>query len=488
MAISRLQNCLIYFYTWKYCIGQSFRFFSFSCNILWMKIPFISASSQKRLVGGALVLASLQFSASFVGLIRDRYLAKTFPGLDTVDVYIASFRPSDLLFQVCIMAGFSVALVPLLAKYHGKGEKDEMAKLLGGVVGIAALVFGIIALILAIFFPSIAPYLVQFEGESLELYIMFGRIALITNFLFVFGNAYGQYLITIQRYWVYGLTPILYTLGTIFGTVFLSSPEMFGQMGPMIGTLGGAILYVIIRMVGVWSSGCHPIPRLWHPDLPEIGMLMLPRMLALGALQLQLLLFDTVASGLPTGSLTINAYARNFQAVAVGVAGIALAQSAFSLLSQSAANQEMKRFWIYLRKGIIVLLIVTIPGAIALAALAPVAAFLVHLTPRLPTFQVCLALYAISIPFESVNHLLLRAFYALKNTIKPAIFSVINGGIAITLSWTLAPTLGVYALAIGFTAGQIVQLIGLSILLPHQAQMSLHREFWLKRLYKKIIR
>ena len=55
---------------------------------------------------------------------------------------------------------------------------------------------------------------------------------------------------------------------------------------------------------------------------------MLPRMFALGALQLQLLLFDTIASGLDAGSITINAYSRNFQSVLVGVAGIALAQSA----------------------------------------------------------------------------------------------------------------------------------------------------------------
>src|SRR5690606_36178995 len=122
-----------------------------------------------------------------------------------------------------------------------------MNGLLNGVTGIAACVFGVIAVLLAFFFPRIAPYLVQFEGESLELYITFGRLALLTNFLFVFGNAFGQYLITIQRYWVYGLTPVLYTAGTIVGTVWLSGPEQFGQLGPMVGTLGGAVVYVLVR-------------------------------------------------------------------------------------------------------------------------------------------------------------------------------------------------------------------------------------------------
>lgn len=434
-----------------------------------MNIRFTSVFSQNRILGGAAVLACTQFGASFVGLFRDRILAKTFPELQIVDVYIAAFRPSDLLFQMCIMAGFSVAVVPLLARYKAKGEQEHMNTFLSGVVSVAALVFGCVALLVAVAFPWIAPLLTQFQGDALVLYIQFGRLALLTNFLFVFGNAFGQYLITVQRYWMYGLTPILYTLGTIFGTLYLT--PIFGAYGPIYGTLAGSIVYVLLRFAAVYKSGFRPRRILWHPDLTEMGWLMIPRMMALGALQLELLLFDTVASGLGAGSVTINAYARNFQSVVVGIAGIALAQSAFSLLSQTASQKEFNRFWIYLRKSIVILLILTIPGGIVLAALAPVAAWLVHISHVLPTFSVCLALYAISIPFESINHLLLRSFYALKHTLTPAIFSVANGLIAIAVAWSLSEKFGVYSLALGFTCGQIVQLIGLAILLPRRVRM-----------------
>ncbi len=458
-----------------------------SATLLQMRVPFLSSFSQKRLVGGALVLASMQFAASLAGLVRDRMLARTFPGLDTVDVYIASFRPSDLLFQTTIMAGFSVALVPLLATYYGKDKQQDMNGLLSGVTGIAAIVFGVLALLLAIFFPSIAPYLVRFEGESLQLYITFGRLALLTNFLFVFGNAFGQYLITIQKYWVYGLTPVLYTVGTIVGTVWLSSPNLFGQLGPMVGTLGGAVVYVLIRLGGVLWAGYRPALKFWHSDLPELLRLMLPRMMALGALQLQLLLFDTVASGLPDGALTINAYTRNFQAVAVGLAGIALAQSAFSPLSQAIARREVQRFWIYIRKGVSIILLVTIPGAIVLTFLAPVAAGLVGLSHRLPLFQTALLFYAISIPFESVNHLLLRSYYAMKNSVIPAIFAVSGGFLAIGLSWVLAREYGVMALPLGFTVGQFVQILGLGLLLPVSVKQALEPTPWFKNMINKFV-
>lgn len=446
--------------------------------------------SQDRIVGGAAVLACMQLGASIMGLIRDRTLAATFPGLDTVDVYIASFRPSDLCFQMMIMAGFSVALVPMLAKYHANDQRKKMHELMHSVVSLAAVVFGILALALALALPTLAPYLVGFTGPSLELYINFARIALLTNFLFVFGNAYGQYLITVQKYWIYGLTPMLYTLGTILGTVYLT--PYYGHYGPMFGTLGGSVIYVGIRFFSycrhmelrvtsyesqerinsqLVTSNSSVLGKKWiHPDIIELLYLMWPRMAALGALQAQLLLFDKVASSLDAGSVTINAYARNFQAVAVGVAGIALAQSAFSLLSQAAAKKEKKRYFIYLRKGIVFMLLATIPGAIALVYLAPVAASLVSLSHVLPVFSLCLLFYAISIPFESINHLLLRAFYATKHTITPAIFSVINGASAITAAWYLAPQFGIYSLAIAFTIGQGIQLVGLSLMLPRRVE------------------
>lgn len=428
-----------------------------------MRAKLAATLGQHRLLGGALVLAVTQFGASLAGLIRDNTLNRTYPGLSTVDVYISSFRLSDLLFQITIMAGLSTVLVPLLARYKSHDEHDETSCLLSSVMAMGGLVFGSIALILAAAFPSIAPHLVGFEGEDLQLYIHFGRLALLTNFLFVFGNALGQYLITVQKYWVYGITPILYTAGTIGGTIFLS--PTYGEYAPMIGTVIGALIYIFVRLLGALHAGFRVHSMLWHPDLRRMGWLMLPRMLALGALQLQLLVFDSLASGLDAGSITINANARNFQSVLVGVVGIALAQSAFPLLSNAAAKKEFDRFKIYMKKGIQLILALTIPGAIVLVLASPIAARLVHLQDVFTVFRMAILLYAISIPFESLNHLLLRSFYALHRTTSPAIFSVINGVAAILVSWLLVPVYGVYAIAIGFTAGQIIQLIGLSVLL-----------------------
>ncbi len=426
-----------------------------------MRLPRIF--SQEHIIGGTVILALTQFGASFMGLIRDSVFNRVLTP-DITDVYFAAFRPSDFLFQTCIMAAMGTVLVPVLAGYKAHGKKEEISKVLSGSMLLGGVVFGLIALALGLALPYVAPLLVSFEGDKLALYINFGRIVLLSNFLLVFGNTLGQYLITSQRYWIYGITPILYTLGTVLGALFLT--PYVGDFGPIVGTVAGSALYVLLRLITALRLGFKLVSRLWHPDFPGMGTLMLPRVLSLGAMQLQLLFFDKIASGLAEGSVSINVYARNFQSVLVGVTGIALAQSAYSLLGQSAAWKNEKLFKKYMTWGIGMLLLITIPGSVALVLLSPIVAKAIGIE-AIKTFSVALLVYSISIPFESMNHLLLRAFYATKLTLIPALASVANTIVAVGVATWFSSKIGLYAIGLGFTAGHIVQLIALAVMLPH---------------------
>lgn len=426
-------------------------------------MSFRSLFRQERILGGAFVLALTQFAASIAGLLRDRLLFQTFPALNITDVYFASFRPSDFLFQTCIASALGTVLVPVLAGYRAHGKKEDLDRVLSGTMHLGAMIFGSIALALALILPWIAPMLVQFKGEELALYIHFGRLALLSNFLFVYGSTLGQHLVAVQRFWVYGLTPVLYTLGTIGGTVYLT--PHYGPYGPMLGTVAGAAIYVLLRAAAVRRSGVRFRWTLWHPEFAQMGWLMLPRVLSLGALQLQLLVFDALGSGLGQGSISVNVAARNFESVGVGVIGIALAQAVYSPLSQAAARGDHRLYALYLRKSLGYALLFGALCTVALIALARVAAMLVSMEHVYEVFYLSLLLYAFCIPLESLNHLLLRAYYALKDTLRPALVTVAGGIAAIAAAAFFQSAWGVYALALGFLVGQITQAAGLGILL-----------------------
>ncbi len=434
-----------------------------------MKAFFRSLCSQRRIAGGAAVLATTQLLASVCGFLRDRAFSTMFPlgedPLGVASVYIAAFRPSDLLFQITVMSCLSVVLVPFLASHLSHGKREEMNEVTSSTLTIFGGVFGIIALILAAMLPKIAPHLVQFTGESLALYVRFARIALVTNFFFVAGATFGQYLISIQKYWMYGLTPVLWSLSTIAGTYFLT--PSIGAYGPIVGTLIGTVLYVLLRLVAIRRAGFFfTLSRtsIVHADLHEMGLLIIPRMAALGALQLQLLLLDRMASGLSPGMVALNQFASNFESVIPGIVGISLAQSAFSSMSQSAARGDTKGVRAHMRQGILINILMTIPAATALAVLGSLAAWMLDLDAGVSgIFIASLHIYVFAIPFESINHLMLRAYYAMKNTTLPALSSIVSCTLAVSTGAFLLPTYGIYALAIAYVTAQIAQTILLSL-------------------------
>jgi peptidoglycan biosynthesis protein MviN/MurJ (putative lipid II flippase) len=75
-----------------------------------------------------------------------------------------------------------------------------------------------------------------------------------------------------------------------------------------------------------------------------------------------------------------------------------------------------------------------------------------------------LAAFAISIPLESLTHLLARAFYATHNTLIPVLASVAALAVIVLSGELLAPRIGVTAIPVAFTAGSLTKVVLLAIM------------------------
>jgi peptidoglycan biosynthesis protein MviN/MurJ (putative lipid II flippase) len=117
-----------------------------------------------------------------------------------------------------------------------------------------------------------------------------------------------------------------------------------------------------------------------------------------------------------------------------------------------------------MRKGLLMNLSLSVPGAAVLAACAGIAAWLMRLSPgSTPLFITSLRIYAIAVPFESANHVILRSFYSLKNTGWPALSSALSCASAVATGTLLLASYGIFALAWAYVVGQVSQTVLLSL-------------------------
>jgi putative peptidoglycan lipid II flippase len=76
-----------------------------------------------------------------------------------------------------------------------------------------------------------------------------------------------------------------------------------------------------------------------------------------------------------------------------------------------------------------------------------------------------LSAFALSVPFESVSHLLSRAIFATRHTLFQALASIAGLAISIAATLALLTPLDLLALPIGFTIGQAAKTAFLAVVL-----------------------
>jgi putative peptidoglycan lipid II flippase len=212
---------------------------------------------------------------------------------------------------------------------------------------------------------------------------------------------------------------------------------------------------------------------------------MWPKVVALLSLQVGFYFFARMGDAeLGVGNYSAFQYARNLQSFAVSLFGISLATAVFPFLSEFAAEKKMEHFMHRFEKSLRQILFLALPATVGMAVLAPhIVRFIYGARPANVLTVFVLVPLALAIPFESINHLLVRTFHVLKNTFLPMISSLLFLGVLIGLSSLLVVkyAMGVAAFGIAYAAGIVIQILFLFACLSRLAGT-----FPWKSFYKKL--
>ncbi|MCX6738692.1 MAG: MATE family efflux transporter [Candidatus Parcubacteria bacterium] len=186
----------------------------------------------------AYLLAIFALLSQVLGLVRDRLLAHSFGASHALDMYYAAFRIPDFLFVSIASFASATAIVPFFIERIGKGH-DEAKKFLHDNFTLFIVAMATASLFVFVLMPFLAPYVVPgFSSADQTQVVFLARVLLLSPFLLGLSNLVGSITQSVNKFFVFALSPVLYNLGIIIGIIFLY--PMFGLLGIILGVVMGA--------------------------------------------------------------------------------------------------------------------------------------------------------------------------------------------------------------------------------------------------------
>lgn len=435
-------------------------------------------SQQKLTVpSAAVILGVTSLLSNVLGLLREGLIAGRFERTVT-DIFYASFRLPDLIFNLLVLGAVSSAFIPIFIDYLSEKKKEEANKIASNFMNF--LLLGTILLGIAVYFsaPKLVPLLLpgffqdgmQTDFNVFQVTVAATRIMILSPFFFAISSVFGGILNSHKRFLSYALAPIIYNISIIFGILYLSPrthPPVYGLLG---GVLLGAFLHAFIQLPAVLSSGFRwrPILKIRSYELPKIVKLMIPRAIAIGVNQINLLV-DTVVASFFVGGITHLTFANDIQTLPTVVFAISIATAVFPSLAELSKKETRKEFLRVFSEAARKILYFMIPASVGLIVLR---AQVVRLAfgvfgdkfswQDTKTTILALSFFALGLVAQGLVPLLVRAFYALKDTKTPLnigiVVMIINAILTVSLPFVKPLGLGVAGIALAFSAAGFVNV------------------------------
>ncbi len=425
---------------------------------------------QKSIFSSAVIISAMILLSRLFGFFRYRILAGCFTK-EQLDIFFASFRIPDLIFEILITGALTTSFIPIFIKYQK--NKEELNKNISSIINLIFLLMIVFILITVVFANQLIPLITPgYSDTKINQIILYSRWLLVGQLPFlILGNFLTGIGQANKTFFLSALAPIVYDLSIIIATYFFSAS--FGLSAPIIGVIIGAVLFFLIQ-----------IPILRNVDfqfkliikksaaLVEFFRMVVPRALTVIATQIDATIDLTLTTFLGSGAYTIFYLAQRLQLLPVSVIGIAFGQASLPYISEIYQEKKIDELKKIVVDSILNLIFFVIPiASFFIFARTPLVRFFYggQKFDWEATVQTAITLsgFAISIPFHTIYYFITRCFYALMDSRTPFFVSLafILINLILSLLLVLVFKLPVWALSISFSISITLQVIILFFLL-----------------------
>jgi putative peptidoglycan lipid II flippase len=413
-----------------------------------------------------------------LGLVREQIFALTLGAGTYSDAFLAAFRIPNLLRDLFAEGALSTAFVPTYVRTLSHQGRAAAFALGNRVLTTLTIYLGTLAA-LGMLFPGPVVHVVANGFSADKAAMTAGLVRVMMPFLPTISLAVVAMgaLNAEERYTAPALASSMFNLAAILGgtAIWLLHPSSLAAVFGWAGlTLVGGVAQLGVQIPPLWRLGFRPrlLPdlRLRDPGTRRIAALMAPATLGVAAVQINVVVSTAFASHGAPGSISWLGYAFRLMQLPIGVFGVAISTTSLTQLSRDAAAGDREALTATLRRGMQMVLFLTVPSTVGLAILGEPIIRLIFQHGRFTahaTVETARALsgYTVGLVAYSAIKVVASAFYALGRTRVPLAASL--SAVAANLLWNVLTFrwLGHMGLALGTSIAAIVNLAVLLVAL-----------------------
>jgi len=426
-----------------------------------------------------LVVSLSTVGSRVLGLLRDILVFSIFGSSVLNSAFLLAFTFPNLFRRLLGEGALTAALLPLLTEEKEKLGESRLFWLYNKILSrLMTVLFALVAI-----FSLIMIAVAQIPGlqERWNLAMVLGVLLFPYMALVCLAAAFAVALNALHRFAVTALTAVWLNLSILLFLgglgYFATEVSLYRMYWLCCGVIIGGFFQLFIPWVALRREGWEfELDFKPTPKLKEFSSLLLPGIFGASVIQVNLLISRMLAHVLDESAVSIYYLANRLVELPLGVFSIAVATVYFPLLSEWATRGDQRNFAATFQQALRLIFAITIPATVGLIVLGePILRLLFEWGAfRARDTQLTLPIlwaFAFGLPLYSMVALLLRGFYAHKDTKTPMKVATFSFGLNVILSLALMWPLGVMGLAVA----NVLSIFGQAILLTKFLSNSLKR-------------
>ncbi|MEN8906298.1 MAG: murein biosynthesis integral membrane protein MurJ [Clostridiales bacterium] len=390
----------------------------------------MNKSTNRLVANAAIIVTTALLMSKITAFLRTTMIPNVISNKTDLDAFYMSMSISDFMFNLLIGGAISSAIIPILSGYIAKKDEQQGWIAISTYINIMFIVVIIICIIGSIFASQIVNFTANnFSIEQKLLTTDLTRILLISVLFFMLSGLINGILYSYKQFAAASFGPSIYNITAVLSIFVLKN---HGVKAIAAGIAFSNFVYFIFQFSFSFKYFIKFYKfrfSLRDSGFKKLLFISIPLIISASVVQINIFTSTIFTGMLKTGSLTAYRNASETWQLPYGIFALGIGFAMLPSLSEKVALNQMNEYKILVNRSLKVVLLLNLPAVVTFIIINRSIISIIYKWSNniniVYTGQILLY-FTIALLAQSFLSIIIRAFYALKDTKTPLITSSIT--------------------------------------------------------------